>query len=61
MQKRHLLKQALTAEEIETLTEMSKHHRFGDFRVRTLGLLALNEGTKVVDICKILRVSDQPI
>jgi transposase len=29
-------------------------------RRRALGLLALNSGRRVVDICEILRVSDQP-
>jgi transposase len=61
MQKRHLLDHPLNAVEIETLEEMAKHHRFGDFRLRALGLLALNEGQRVVDICNILRVSDQPV
>jgi transposase len=61
MQKRHLLSQPLKTEEIETLSEMSKHHHFADFRLRALGLLALNDGHRVVDICKILRVTDQPV
>ena len=61
MQKRHLLNQPLKTEEIETLKEMSKYHHFGDFRLRALGLLALNDGQRVVDICKVLRVTDQPV
>lgn len=61
IQKRHLLNEALTSEEIETLEQLAKHHRYADFRRRALGLLALNEGRSVVEIAEILRVSDQPI
>lgn len=61
MQKRHLLNQPLKIEEVETLKEMSKYHRFGDFRLRALGLLALNDGQRVVGTCKVLRVTDQPV
>ena len=61
IQKRCLLNQALTAEEIDTLEELSKHHRYPDFRRRALGLLALNEGRSVVEICTFLRISDQPV
>lgn len=61
IQKRHLLGQTLTTEEIETLGQLSKHHHYHDFRRRALGLLALNSGRRVVDICEFLRVSDQPV
>ena len=61
MQKRHLLNQPLKTEEIEPLLEMSRRHHFADFRLRALGLLALNDGQRVVDICKMLRVTDQPV
>ena len=61
MPKRHLLNQRLTTEERLTLQELAKRHRFGDFRRRALGLLALDEGRSVVDICQMLQVSDQPV
>ena len=61
IQKRNLLGVQLTSEEIQTLDQLSKHHRYADFRRRALGLLALNEGRSVVEIAEILRVSDQPI
>lgn len=61
MQKRHLLNQSLKTEEIETLKEMSKYHHFGDLRPSALGLLALNDGQRVVDICKVLRATDRPV
>ena len=61
IQKRHLLNQELTTEEVETLEELAKHHRYPDFRRRALGLLALNEGRSVVEICEFLRISDQPV
>lgn len=60
-QKRHLLGRPLIAEEIETLEQLSKHHRYADFRRRALGLLALNAGHSVVEITEFLRVSDQPV
>ena len=61
IQKRNLLDNALTAEEIDTLEQLSKHHKYPDFRRRALGLLALNSGRSVVEICDFLRVSDQPV
>jgi transposase len=61
IQKRHLLDVPLTREEVETLEQLSKHHRYADFRRRALGLLALNEGRSVVDIADMFRLSDQPI
>jgi transposase len=61
IQKRNLLGQSLTSEEIETLEQLAKHHHYPDFRRRALGLLALNAGRSVVDICEFLHVSDQPI
>ena len=61
IEKRHLLGRPLESEEIETLLQLSKFHRYPDFRRRALGLLALNEGHRVVDICEILKVSDQPV
>lgn len=60
-QKRNLLGEALTVEEVVTLEELSKHHHYADFRRRALGLLALNSGQAVADIAAFLRVSDQPI
>ncbi|GHA09870.1 helix-turn-helix domain-containing protein [Oceanisphaera arctica] len=59
--KRNLLGQPLTAEEVITLEEMSKHHPFPDFRRRALALLALNDGVTVVQITLMFRMSDQPI
>ncbi|GGB55458.1 helix-turn-helix domain-containing protein [Oceanisphaera marina] len=59
--KRNLLGQSLTAEEAITLDEMSKHHPFPDFRRRALALLALNDGTSVVQIAQLFRISDQPV
>jgi transposase len=56
-----LLGRALEEVEIETLQEMAAHHPYADFRRRALGLLALNSGYRVVDICLILQVSDQPL
>lgn len=61
MPKRHLLGQRLTPEERLTLQELAKRHRFGDFRRRALGLLALDTGSTVVQICEMLQVSDQPV
>lgn len=61
IQARNLLGVPLTSAEIETLEQLSKHHRYADFRRRALGLLALNEGRSVVEIAEIFRVSDQPI
>ena len=61
IQKRKLLGQPLSAEEIETLEQLSKHHKYPDFSRRALGLLALNSGRGVVEICDFLRVSDQPV
>lgn len=61
IQKRHLLGQPLTTEEIETLEQLSKHHHYSDFRRRALGLLALNAGHSVVEASEFLRVSDQPV
>jgi transposase len=61
IQTRHLLDVPLTREEVETLEQLSKHHRYADFRRRALGLLALNEGRSVVDIADMFRMSDQPI
>ena len=60
VENRHLLGRPLEAEEIDTLEQLSKFHPYPDFRRRALGLLALNSGRRVVDICEILRVSDQP-
>ncbi len=40
---------------------MSKHHPFPDFRRRALALLALNDGSTVVQIAQMFRISDQPI
>ena len=61
MRKRHLLNQRLTPEERLILQELAKRHRFGDFRRRALGLLALDEGRSVVDICQRLQINDQPV
>ena len=61
VENRHLLCRPLEAEEIETLEPLSKFHSYPDFRRRALGRLALNSGHRVVDICEILRVSDQPV
>jgi transposase len=61
IQRRHLLGRPLEPVEIETLEQLSKFHRYPDFRRRALGLLALNSGRSVVDICEVLRVSDQPV
>lgn len=61
IQKRNLLGIPLTTEEIETLDQLAKCHRFPDFRRRALGILALDQGRSVVDICEVLRVSDQPV
>ncbi len=61
VENRHLLCRPLEAEEIETLEPLSKFHPYPDFRRRALGLLALNSGRRGVDICEILRVSDQPV
>ena len=57
---RRLLSQPLTPEERLTLEELAKRHRFGDFRRRALGLLALDSGSRVVDICRMLQVSTNP-
>lgn len=56
-----LLGGALQEVEIQTLKEMAAHHPYPDFRRRALGLLALDKGYRVVDICQILQVSDQPL
>ena len=61
VENRHPLCRPLEAEEIETLEPLSKFHPYPDFRRRALGLLALNSGRRVVDICEILRVSDPPV
>lgn len=61
MSKRRLLRKALTAEEMATLEELARHHPYGDFRLRGLGLLALDAGRGVAEICEILRISDQPL
>ena len=61
VENRHLLGRPLEAEEIKTLEQLSKFHPYPDFRRRALGLLALNSGCRVVDICEILRVSGQPL
>jgi len=61
IQKRNLLDQPLTVEEIDTLEQLAKHHKYPDFRRRALGLLALNSGRSVVEICDFLWVSDQPV
>ena len=61
IQKRHLLGRPLTLEEVVTLEELSRHHRYGDFRRRALGLLALHAGRSVVEITDFLHVSDQPV
>lgn len=61
IQKRHLLNEPLTPEEIETLAALAKHRRYPDFRRRALGLLALNEGRSMVAISEFLRISDQPV
>ena len=57
MSKRRLLREALTAEEIATLEELARQHPYGDFRLRGLGLLALDAGRGVAEICEILRIS----
>lgn len=51
----------LTDAECETLVEMSKHHRFPEFRLRGLGLLAINEGNKPVIVAGILRIAPQTV
>lgn len=51
----------LNAHEITTLKDMAAHHHHADFRRRALGLLGLNQGYKVVQICDLLQVSDQPV
>lgn len=61
MSKRRLLEKSLTPEEIETLEALAWYHPYGDFRLRGLGLLALDAGRKVAEICEILRISDQPL
>lgn len=61
IQKRHLLGRSLTVDEAETLEDLSKHHRYGDFRRHALGLLALDAGHSVVEITEFLHVSDQPV
>ena len=61
LQKQKLLDWPLEPEEIETLEQLSKFHHFADFRLRALGLLALNSGRSVIDIASFLRISDQPI
>lgn len=58
---RRLLGPPLTPEERLTLEELARRHRFGDFRRRALGLLALDSGSRVVDIWRMLQVSDQPV
>lgn len=59
--KRHLLERPLTDAECQTLQELAKRHHFADFRRRGLALLALHEGRSVVEICQMLKVSDQPV
>ena len=39
---RHILGEPLSEVEVQTLQEMSRHHRHADFRRRALGVLALN-------------------
>lgn len=56
-----LLGQPLDEHEVATLKEMAARHHHADFRRRALGLLALNRGYKVVQICDMLQVSDQPL
>ena len=56
-----LLGKPLDEHEICTLQEMAGRHHYADFRRRALGLLALNRGHKVAQICDMLQVSDQPV
>ena len=56
-----LLGKALDEHEIKTLKDMAAHHPYADFRRRALGLLGLNNGYRVVEICQMLQVSDQPL
>ena len=58
---RHILGEPLSEVEVQTLQEMSRHHRHADFRRRALGVLALNEGRSVEDISGILRVTVPPV
>ena len=59
--KPRLLGRALSEHEIKTLQELAAHHPYADFRRRALGVLALNNGYRVVQICQMLQVSDQPV
>ena len=56
-----LLGKPLDEHEIVTLQEMAARHHYADFRRRALGLLALQRGHKVAQICDLLQVSDQPL
>ncbi|MET3135312.1 transposase [Oxalobacteraceae bacterium GrIS 1.11] len=47
--------------EWETLTEMSRHHRFAAFRLRARGLLSLNDGIAPSLIAQVLGKSVQSI
>mgnify|MGYP001765348111 FL=1 len=58
---RHILGEPLSEVEVQTLQEMSRHHRHADFRRRALGVLALNEGRSVEDISGVLRVTVPPV
>lgn len=51
----------LTEIERETLSEMSKHHRFAGFRLRARGLLSLNAGLAPTVIAEVLGRSDQSV
>lgn len=59
--KRHILGGPLSGVEAQTLQEMARHHRHADFRRRALGVLALNDGLSVPEICAVLRVSVPPV
>jgi transposase len=59
--KRLLLGEKLTPVEVQTLEDMAKNHRHGDFRRRALGVLALNDGRSALEVSELLRVSDQPV
>jgi transposase len=59
--KRHILGGPLSEVEVGTLEELARHHRHADFRRRALGVLALNDGRSVPEICGVLRVSVPPV
>lgn len=57
----NVLGKALNEAELVTLDELASHHPFGSFRLRALGLLALNDGEPVAMIARILRVHTETV